>query len=345
MRDAMRRLVIDRLLTERKIVTFEELTAVLKASAPTVKRDLRFMREVLGAPIVYSRVMGGYSYDPGSKNKMRANGTLPASGMGRKTWYSPQELYVLVKTSNLLTELAKDDTSAIYQDLEPLRARVLSVMNVGGTLPSQFMPYIKIIDESSEGLHGEPDTFASVGAALSSHRRLQILYENRSRQDSKSSIREISPLRLVHYRNRWYVDAYCHTASEFRTFAIENIRRAEILTKRAQSFRPKEIADNLDASYGIFRGKDLKEAVLLFDREVASYIRRQVWHPKQRMVSQGNSVRVTIPYSNPTELVGEIMRWGKHVSVVSPDDLRKKVHEALQETLQQYQSEEKSKEG
>ena len=55
MRDSMRRLLIDRLLTERKIVTFEELTTLLKASAPTVKRDLRYMREILGAPIVYSR--------------------------------------------------------------------------------------------------------------------------------------------------------------------------------------------------------------------------------------------------------------------------------------------------
>lgn len=67
MRDSMRRLLIDRLLTERKIVTFEELTTLLKASAPTVKRDLRYMREILGAPIVYSRVLGGYSYDPGLK--------------------------------------------------------------------------------------------------------------------------------------------------------------------------------------------------------------------------------------------------------------------------------------
>ena len=340
MRDSMRRLLIDRLLTERKIVTFEELTTLLKASAPTVKRDLRYMREILGAPIVYSRVLGGYSYDPGSKNKMRANGKLSPLGMGRKTWYSPQELFVLVKMTNLLSELAKDETSAIYQDLEPLKARVLSVMSVGGTLPSQFLPYIKIVDESSEGLHGEPDTFASVGAALSSHRRLQILYENRARQDGKSSIREVSPLRLVHYRNRWYVDTYCHTTTEFRTFAIENIRRAEILTKRAQSFRPKEISDNLDSGYGLFRGKTPKEAVLLFDRDVAMYIRRQTWHPKQRMVAQGSSLRVTVPYSDPTELVGEIMRWGNHVTVAEPKELRETVRESLQATFKQYQSEE-----
>lgn len=58
------------------------------------------------------------------------------------------------------------------------------------------------------------------------------------------------------------------------------------------------------------------------------------------MVAQGSSLRVTVPYSDPTELVGEIMRWGNHVTVVEPKELRETVRESLQATLKQYQSEE-----
>ena len=60
MKDNVRRLIIDRLLSEKKVVSFEELQNVLQVSAPTVKRDLRYMRDMLKAPIVYSRSRGGY---------------------------------------------------------------------------------------------------------------------------------------------------------------------------------------------------------------------------------------------------------------------------------------------
>ena len=63
MKSSMRRLIIDRLLSEKGLVPFDEITSVLQVSAPTVKRDLRYMREQLGAPIRYSKQRGGYFYD------------------------------------------------------------------------------------------------------------------------------------------------------------------------------------------------------------------------------------------------------------------------------------------
>lgn len=341
MHDGMRRLLIDRLLTERKIVTFNELMSVLQASAPTVKRDLRFMREVLGAPIIYSRAAGGYSYDPAGRTRKTHTSTVGVSagrGAFRKTWYSPQELYILVKTADLLAELSKDESSALYKDLEPLRSRVISLLTLGGKLPMDLLPHIKIVDEFSDGLNGEPESFATVGAALSAKCRLQIHYE---KPKSQASVREISPLRLVHYRNRWYVDAFCHTAEEFRTFAIENIKHAELLMTPAKICSAREISANLDSSYGLFRGFDVKQAVIRFDEEAAVYIRRQTWHPKQRLAHEaGGGCRLTLPYADPTELVGEIMRWGSHAQVVEPAELRETVRERLQETLNQYQSKE-----
>ncbi len=335
MRDSMRRLLIDRLLTEQKIVKFEQLQEMLGVSSPTVKRDLRFMREVLGAPIVYNRLERGYCYDPLLMEE--------ASGKGRgqvyrKSWYSPQELYILVKTIRLLGELSKNKTSALYQDLEPLRSRVLAVMSLGGKLPSDLLDRVKIVDDIAGALSNEPDSFATVGASLTSGRRLKIQYDKRT-ASSHPSIREISPLRMVHYRNRWYVDAFCHTAGELRTFAIEYITRAELLTTPARAMTHKD-AERLDASYGIFRGSKLKTAVLHFDEEAAPHIRRQVWHAKQRIVQDEQGLRMTLPYANSTELVGEILRWGQHVTVLEPEELRETVRNALQETLKQYQSKE-----
>ena len=48
MKSSTRRLIIDRLLAERGVVPFELFEEVLRVSAPTIKRDLRYMREELG---------------------------------------------------------------------------------------------------------------------------------------------------------------------------------------------------------------------------------------------------------------------------------------------------------
>ncbi len=62
MKSSTRRLIIDRLLAERGVVPFELFEEVLRVSAPTIKRDLRYMREELGAPIQFSKARGGYFY-------------------------------------------------------------------------------------------------------------------------------------------------------------------------------------------------------------------------------------------------------------------------------------------
>ena len=47
-------------------------------------------------------------------------------------------------------------------------------------------------------------------------------------------------------------------------------------------------------------------------------------------------MKLTVPYTNPTELIGEIMKWGPHVEVEGPEELRREVQEHLQKTLGLY---------
>ena len=226
MQDSMRRVLIDRLLSDKSVVTLQELQDVLKVSVPTIKRDLRYMRKELKAPIVYSRTRGGYLYD------------LPAGKSGaspefQRFWFSAQELYVVVKMVDMLKALSKDKSSVILQDLEPLRSRVAGLLNLGGKSPREILGRVKVIDPSV--IHGEPETFLTIGSALFEHKRVQISYYSRTRR--AESFREISAQRLVHYRNYWYVDAFCHATNALRTFAIDNIRRVMSWGRRPSACR------------------------------------------------------------------------------------------------------------
>lgn len=336
MNGSMRRLLIDRLLTEKEYVTFAELLEVLKVSPPTLKRDLSYMRKELRSPIVYSRTHRAYRYEPTQSQRqvgMLMGKRRTAGQKKTRAWYSPEELYVLVRTVQNFEQLIEREPTEVYAEFKALRSRMLDVLDIRPLTGERLLRKVKVIDTAP--IHDEPLTFETLGISLSLKRRVQIMYDNTIRNRTPS-YREISPQRFVHYRNRWYVDAFCHTKNAPRTFAVEHIRMAQPLAKAAYQMNGEQIQTAFDAGYGMFRSGELRTAELLFDETVATHVRRQLWHPNQRMHVEGEQVRVSIPYTDSTELVGELVRWGTHVKIIGPAELRREVRQYLQETLSQY---------
>ena len=327
MKASMRRLIIDRLISEKGCVTFQELQDVLKASSPTIKRDIRYMREQLGAPITYSRADGGYRYSTFESSKTDAPVRTSARRAGSKVGNAP-----LKTTVDLLELLACDKTSAIFSELEPLRSRVVSLFSLGDTLPRELLRRVKVVRNNK--FFVESRAFETIGCALSSRHRAKIRYYTPSRDEETD--REISPLRLVHYRNRWYVDAYCHRAEELRTFRIENIRRAELLPTAARRMGLEAVETALDSGYGIFHGKEMRWAEIRMTKADADIVLRESWAERQEVSVVEGEVVLRVPYADSRELVGEILRWGSRVRVTQPLELRRAVQEAAQAVLSQY---------
>ena len=73
--------------------------------------------------------------------------------------------------------------------------------------------------------------FEVIGLATIKRKRIGIAYYARS--TDRTSRREISPQRLVHYRGNWYLDAWCHMRNDLRTFAIDGILEANVLETAA----------------------------------------------------------------------------------------------------------------
>jgi predicted DNA-binding transcriptional regulator YafY len=63
--------------------------------------------------------------------------------------------------------------------------------------------------------------FQALGSALLRRQRLVIDYQARGR--GEASKREVSRQRLIHYRDNWYLDAWCHLRNALRSFAVECI--------------------------------------------------------------------------------------------------------------------------
>ena len=84
-----------------------------------------------------------------------------------------------------------------------------------------------------------PDkNFEVVAAGLLGRQRLQIGYYSRVRDVVAE--REVSPQLLIHYRGNWYLGAWCHKQEAMRSFSMDAIQKATVVTKTSKSIAKNE---------------------------------------------------------------------------------------------------------
>ena len=123
------------------------------------------------------------------------------------------------------------------------------------------------------------DHFQEVGSALVRRKRLIIGYKSRS--ENVDTKREISPQRMIYYRDNWYLDAWCHSRNALRSFSVDAIKRVGLLETLAVDIDEIDLNSELGSGYGIFAGRDVQWAELHFTEEKARWIAHELWHPNQ----------------------------------------------------------------
>ena len=75
--------------------------------------------------------------------------------------------------------------------------------------------------------------------------------------------RLVSPQRLVHYRNTWYLDAWCHAASDLRKYAPDAVERAETMDEACKEVAIGRLEAAFDQSHGIITGQTIQWSTIL----------------------------------------------------------------------------------
>ena len=141
--------------------------------------------------------------------------------------------------------------------------------------------------------------FQTVASATLQRKKIWIEYH--ARGTDQHSERTVSPQRVTHYRESWYLDAWDEGKAALRCFAIDRILRATILDQKAVDIAEAELDAHYASSYGIFGGRADKVAVLLFTRERARWVADEVWHPEQQgKWLEDGSYELRIPYNRST---------------------------------------------
>lgn len=313
---------IDRLLGERRVVPVDVFLETLGVSLATFKRDLEYMRDRLNAPITWDRERRGYCYD---KAQQTERFELPG------LWFNPSEIYALLTMQQLLHNL---QPGLLAPHIEPLLARLTALLDRADVPAEAVSQRIRVLRHAARTV--APEHFERVAQAVLRRQKLHLVYRVRERDETQARV--VSPQRLVHYRDNWYLDAWCHLRNGLRSFALDAIQQADVLEEPSDTIADATLDAELGAGYGIFSGQTVQHADLRFTPTRARWVANEIWHPAQQShFEPDGSWRVLIPYSDDRELLMDILRHGGEVEVLAPAALRARIESILQSALSRYQ--------
>ena len=313
---------IQQLLHDRRVVPFTVFLETLEVSRATVKRDLEYLRNRMNTPIAWDPEARGYRF------------AAPDAGGGqyelRGLWFNASEIHALLTMQHLLAQI---EPGILAPQLVPIADRLRLLLGSGDHSVEEVQKRVRVLGMAARRL--DRADFAVVGSALLRRKRLHLHYYVRSRDELTE--REVSPQRLVYYRDNWYLDAWCHRRDDLRSFAVDAIRDAEILDKKARDIPESTLNRVLGSGYGIFSGHRVRWGRLRFTPERARWVAAEEWHPRQRgRVEADGSYVLEVPYSDDRELVMDILRHGPDVEVLGPSALRRVVRERLAASVERY---------
>ncbi|HWP94789.1 MAG TPA: WYL domain-containing transcriptional regulator [Gammaproteobacteria bacterium] len=306
--------------SRRTPIRVADLCTRLNWSRSTVYRVLSELRDILGAPIIKDPATEGYCYDPEAEDF-----ELPG------LWFNSSELHALFVMSELLRQV---QPGFLEPELEPWRDRITELLHMKHAAGPELVRRVRILGMAARSAG---KWFQTCAEALLRRRQLAIRYHSRSKDTHTD--RTVSPQRLVHYRDNWYLDAWCHAARALRTFSVDRILAAKVLDEEAREIPDAELDRHFATAYGIFAGEPSAVAVLCFTPRRARWVAEEQWHPQQqgRFLDDG-SYELRVPYGDPTELIMDILKYGPDVEVRAPEALREAVKEKLESALARYAS-------
>lgn len=296
------------LLSHRRALPREDILAALEISLATFKRDIAKLRDRLGTPIVFDRDLNGYRLDT-------PQDATELPGM----WFSQDEMLALMTIQSMIVQL---EPGLLGPKLKPFQKRLDDMLASQGLDAATLTQRVRAVHAGKRRL---PLTCFETLAKATLERK-QVRIEHLNRQTGETVLRDISPQQLVHYRDNWYVDAWCHLRGGLRSFSVDAIASAQLLDKPSKNIDLIAMREQLDGGYGIFGGIPKAWAQLRFSKARAAWVQNEIWHPEQKSqrLSDGR-YELVIPYADERELLGDILRFGADVEVLGPPRLREQV--------------------
>ena len=312
-------------------VSKKTLEEQLECSTASVERYLQELRDTNMLNIIYDREYKGYKieHDPDTDLELPSH------------LFTTQEINALLLIEQIINDLEpgflEEDTESLKQHLAKIRQKFSGKQTLEGNR-------IRMINIGKR--QGNIKHLTQATQAVLQGKQISIEYDSRSgdlttatatNATTATALRKLSPQRLTHYRDNWYLDAWCHQKDALRTFALDRVSALHLHKTSAKKISQKILNQHYTPSFGIFGGQADNIAVLKFTPHRSQWVAEEIWHHKQTGTwLDDGSYQLEIPYGNDLELIGDILKYGDQVEVIAPRVLREKVIKRLRNMLELY---------
>jgi predicted DNA-binding transcriptional regulator YafY len=302
-------------------VPLPRLMDELECSRATLYRDVAFLRDALGAPIESGGgEQAAFRYELGEGERFELPGL----------WLTSDELAALLALNELI---GRSGPGVLAGALAPFKARIEGLLSDQGSGKALPIERIRVIPWGERRL--DQQVFRITAGAVLERKQLRFRY--RARTTNSDSRRTVSPQRLTHYRDNWYLDGWDHDREALRSFAVDRILEPHAQDVAATDVGEADLNELLSSSYGIFAGKPKAWATIRFSPHAARWVADEHWHSQQKgeWLPDGR-YELQVPYSNSRELLMDVLKYGPDAEIVAPLPLREEMKISLQLALTGY---------
>jgi len=295
--------IIQRLFAATRGVSANELAGDLACHARTVYRDLEAL-QLAGFPLYTAWADGKNLWSILDTVKQQPP-PLPLNLM---------ELMALYFSRGVLKTLKNTPFDSA---LESLFEKIVA------TLPEKTRTYLDSFEQTftvGQAPYGHRKAVARwmaiLNQAILDRRLVEMDYHTLSRDQPIR--RQVAPYKIWFFKGSVYLVGHCRMRREVRIFILDRITHlaaTEISFELPESFN---VEDFMSTGFGVFVGRPEKVA-LLFQPEIASYIREKTWHASQQVTPRnGGCLELEMEVAVTAELKNWIMGWGAAATVLKP---------------------------
>lgn len=297
--------LIDSLLADGEVITFEAILDFLRTelrdsllSESSLRRDFRYMKNELKAPLAYDKKLHGWHYTKPFK--------LPADG------FRDDEILYLKLIRGLVNQNSNDDFlykafDKMLEKITPLNQTSLSDRFYIAPRPKQLL---------DEGV------VEKILKAIKNNYLLDFNYFSKWEPEEKH--RKIMPFQLVFDAGSLFLyGAGIKTPDNPRLFKLSKMHNVEILYlntfKLPQNFRFRE--DFETGRFGAFQYDEEYEFAIEFYGEARSTIRENIWADNQTIEidKKEGAVKLVFTTSQWIPVLRWVLSFGENACPLEPD--------------------------
>jgi len=327
---ATRYRVIDQMLNDKRkpYPNLEQLAAKCSAvlgsdvSTSTIEKDIRAMREQApkgySAPIVYSKIEGGYVYG-------EVGFSIAELNLNEEEWSALQF------ASQLLYQ---------YKDVPVFSNFKNAIERINTRFALGIDGNDKVFDEVvqfEKAVHTNGMEFIElIYSTIKNKQAIEFKYRNIYKKTT--SVSSLVPYLIKEHRNRWYVIGWSTEKEKYTTYALDRMSDVNVLEGTVKKRSDFNASSFFQHSTGIMESNTKPEEVLLtIKKPISDLVLLEPLHISQKLINEKNDrVQISLKVLVNEEFMFKILGMGSYCIVVKPASLLKSIKGAIQQMSTNY---------